>query len=309
MRRRIACGGLNVRHQFIVAAAWMVVGWLAHAAWDLLLICASAGGCIDDGQGAYCVLGSSEPSVIPPVAWTPAATAPGWAVPTKDGFFARIREWGYQPRTIIDVGANDGAWAKVAWADFGADKPDPPRLLMVEASPSRESNLAAAGFPFAISVVGRKAAYVDFFDNPRVSTGNSVLRERSHHFASTNATRVPMRTLDEILSTAPGGPGVAAPVILKLDVQGYEIEVLRGAPRTLEAVEVVALETSVIEYNAGAPLIAEVMSVMHELGFVVADLLEAHDHNGALAQLDFAFVKRGSQLLERAAAAAQLTHV
>ena len=222
-----------------------------------------------------------------------------------DGFFARIREWGFQPRTILDVGANQGNWAKDVWANFGAGSPEPPRLLMVEGSSGRIPDLNAAGFPFVISVVGPESRYVEFFDNPNAHTGNSVLKERTNHFSAIVPTRVPMRTLDDLIAAAPGGPS-QAPALLKLDVQGFELEVLKGAAATIATVEVAVLETSVIEYNAGSPLVAEVMSAMHALGFVVLDMLEVHHHNGALNQLDFAFVKRDSKLLLKSAEKAQL---
>lgn len=338
MGRRETGGTSSLGYKALVMIAWMAVGWVARVVWEPTCprggahdlrgsapappspIAQPAIAPVTSAPGSASAPVPTVPSTpsaavdaaatanIPPATWARGAVSVPVMARTESGFFARIRDWGFQPRTIIDVGANQGSWAKSAWADFGAGRSDPPRLLMVEGSSGREQTLAATGFPYAISVVGREARFIDFYDNPNANTGNSVLRERSHHFASTSATRVPMRTLDGILETAPGG-AVVAPALLKLDVQGYELEVLRGATRTLEAVEVVILESSVIEYNAGAPLVAEVMGFMHGLGFVAMDMLEQHHHNGALAQLDFAYVKRGSKLLEQAAAAAKLTPV
>lgn len=56
--------------------------------------------------------------------------------------------------------------------------------------------------------------------------------------------QVPVDTLDNALENAldAGSPGA---VLLKLDVQGFELEVLRGATRTLPAIDHVLVETSV----------------------------------------------------------------
>lgn len=338
MGKGVARGGPSVRLQVIGAVACVVVGWLARDGWAPA--CLSQGGAHDlrarlhepsspehflPATAATLPLSAAPPPVaalppapvnampadaqrsVPPPAWKRGSAAPPVVGLTREGFYARIRDWGFNPRTILDVGANQGDWAKGAWANFGGSSPEPPRLLMFEGSPRREPDLDRTGFPYVISVVGRETKFIDFYDNPVAHTGNSVLREQTHHFASTTPTRVPMRTLDELAAAAPNGPVIASPAILKLDVQGYEIEVLRGATRTLEAVEVVVLETAVVQYNAGAPLTAEVMGFMHSLGFVVFDMLEVHHSHGAVVQLDFAFVKRGSQLIKRAADAAQLT--
>ena len=52
--------------------------------------------------------------------------------------------------------------------------------------------------------------------------------------------------------------------LLKLDVQGYELEVLKGADGLLSAAEVVLLEASLIPVNKGCPLIADVIRFMDE---------------------------------------------
>lgn len=39
--------------------------------------------------------------------------------PPTGGFFARIRDWGFAPHMILDVGANEGNWAREIWSYFG----------------------------------------------------------------------------------------------------------------------------------------------------------------------------------------------
>ena len=102
-----------------------------------------------------------------------------------------------------------------------------------------------------------------------------------------------MNTLDDLVAAE-----VKSPILLKLDVQGYELEVLRGAVKTLSEAEVVIIECSLIQYNEGAPLFAEVVSFMGERGFVVYDfcgqMRRAND--GALFQMDVIFVRENSRL-------------
>ncbi len=58
---------------------------------------------------------------------------------------------------------------------------------------------------------------------------------------------------------------------MKLDVQGYEIEVMKGGNIALTNSEAVLMEVALLEYNRGAPLINEVFEFMSSFGFVPYD--------------------------------------
>ncbi len=87
-------------------------------------------------------------------------------------------------------------------------------------------------------------------------------------------------------------------MLLKVDVQGYELEVLRGGTRTLALAEVVLLEVSLLEYNQGAPLMPEVVAFMASAGFVPYDVCGQfrRETDNALCQIDIMFVRRESAL-------------
>jgi hypothetical protein len=106
-----------------------------------------------------------------------------------------------------------------------------------------------------------------------------------------------MRTLDSIATV----DKVSGPLLLKLDVQGYELEVLRGAERLLQITEVAIFEASLIQYNEGSPLIDEIIAFMAERGFVVFDFCgqARRETDHALFQTDIAFVRRESPLRAR----------
>jgi hypothetical protein len=80
---------------------------------------------------------------------------------------------------------------------------------------------------------------------------------------------------------------------LKIDTQGYELQVLAGASKTLEKAQLVILEVALIEINCGGPVLHEVIAYMYVRGFVVYDIVETHRRplDGALSQVDLLFVR------------------
>jgi hypothetical protein len=75
--------------------------------------------------------------------------------------------------------------------------------------------------------------------------------------------------------------------MIKMDVQGAELDVLKGAEETLKTAKHVILELQRVEYNKGAPLKDTVIEYMDSLGF---DCLGEFSVNGPDG--DYHFVRR-----------------
>jgi FkbM family methyltransferase len=212
---------------------------------------------------------------------------------TMLGSIENLREVGFSPLGIVDVGANVGSWTR----DVAKIFPDA-LIHMVEAQPELMNDLAATAHQlgrrvtYSICLLGAKCiAQVPFHT---IGTGSSVFEEVTN--LEKKVRLLPMKRLDDIAAVR----AMNAPLLLKLDVQGYELEVLRGASETLKLTEAVLMEVSLLPYNKGAPLMPEVISFMHDLGFTPYDfcgeLRRVSDH--ALFQVDMIFVRKGSTLRE-----------
>jgi len=195
---------------------------------------------------------------------------------------------GFSPRTIIDIGAYEGDWsvtAKDIWPDS--------KIIMVE------PNLAKLKKLQTVASVLKGDVFVDVLGATNggkvqfniMETGSSVMNERSA-VPRTIETRT-LRTLDALTLE------IDAPGLLKIDAQGYELEILRGSDETLKQIEAVLLEVAVIEINEGAPLLHEVVGFMKERNFVASELVDVHRRplDGALSQIDIIFVRENSNLL------------
>jgi hypothetical protein len=85
-------------------------------------------------------------------------------------------------------------------------------------------------------------------------------------------------------------------VLLKLDVQGCELEVLRGASRSIDLVTLVEAELSIEAVYVDQPSILDMMRVMADLGFNLISLEPGFSDpvTGKLLEVDGTFA-RGPQ--------------
>jgi hypothetical protein len=91
---------------------------------------------------------------------------------------------------------------------------------------------------------------------------------------------------------------IVVPDFLKIDVQGYELEVLKGAEALLPSIEVVFTEVNHIEIYRGAPLAAEIIAWLGDRGYALHDICNfmPRPRDGALWQTDMIFVRASSRL-------------
>jgi hypothetical protein len=86
---------------------------------------------------------------------------------------------------------------------------------------------------------------------------------------------------------------VRRPCLLKIDVQGFELYVLKGAGETLDLVDEILVEASFVELYDGQPLAHEIVNYLGERGFRLADISSVSRQRGGRAlQAEFLF-RRG----------------
>lgn len=87
---------------------------------------------------------------------------------------------------------------------------------------------------------------------------------------------------------------IKPPAMLKLDVQGYEYEALRGCESLLAAFDLVYCECSFVELYGGQKLAADVIEWLGTKGFRLVGVFNpAYDALGQAVQADFLFQRAG----------------
>lgn len=217
----------------------------------------------------------------------------GSARATADDALARLPALGLAPRTVIDVGAAYGDWSALAGRLF----PEA-RMLLVEPLSEFAPFLEARAHELRDATVIAAAAGREPGGAPLHVHGDLVGTSLRDEPGTGAADReVTVVTIDALVEEH----AAEGPFVVKLDVQGAELDVLAGATATLESTELVQLEALLFPFYDGAPELADVVAFMRSAGFVVYDAVDLgyRPLDGALAQVDLLFVPESSVLRER----------
>lgn len=222
----------------------------------------------------------------------------------------KLARVGFRPDWVIDAGANKGAFTESVSRQW----PGVP-VLMIEANLVHKAHLGvvarrvealclALSVPLdchnAFLVMGllgdRDGQEVEFHRVEGAATGASVFKEHSNQNWTT--LKLQTQTLDTMARPLLNSMATRRG-LLKLDVQGAEMLVLAGATRVLSRTDVILMEVSVMQYNRGAPLLAEMVLQLRSLGFIAWKMTEDHVvRSGHTIQMDFIFARPTSLLFD-----------
>jgi FkbM family methyltransferase len=219
--------------------------------------------------------------------------------PLKDGhhavtesFFDTLLKLNYAPQHIVDVGANRGNWTRTAVKYFPQA-----RFTMFEPQEKMRQEVAdlltLPGIEFHCMGAGPVNSTMHLSQHDRDDSHTFALTSQQAMDFGYPQIKVPVVALDEFFK----GKGMPKVDILKIDAEGWDLEVLKGARRTAEAAGIVLMEASIL--NPLFPNTAEeVIGAMSRLGFSLFDITDLNrtTRDGALWLVEFAFVKRDGPL-------------
>ena len=211
----------------------------------------------------------------------------GGARRTMAAALDNLKRVGLEPATVIDVGVGYGT--EELWEAFPRA-----RLLLVEPIPDRfggAAQLAADrrdGAELVEAAAGADAgsATITVHRAPEMS---SLLGTWIGDRDGGERREVPVVRVDDAVHER----SLPGPYVLKVDVEGAELDVLDGASAVLGETEAVLLEVRLFELVPGGAQLHDVIPYMRERGFVAYDLFGGAVRliDGALAVTNFVFVR------------------
>jgi FkbM family methyltransferase len=211
-------------------------------------------------------------------------------------FFALIKRYGFNPRHIVDVGANHGNWTREAVKYF-------PNAHYTLVEPQEElkihvQDLIDSGYQI-------HWVHAGVSDRAEVLTLNVDRRDHSSTFLEAPRTvngairraKVPVKTLNEIVASS----GLPVPEMVKIDAEGFDLKALSGASELFGKTDIFLAEVSLGQRDFENTALA-VIQRMADAGYRFMDItyLDRSPQCGVLWLCEFAFLRNTCALLNGA---------
>lgn len=197
-----------------------------------------------------------------------------------------LKELGFNPNTILDIGAHSGQffkWAREIWPEAF--------IWMLEANECHESklkNLATNNnAKYNIATIGDSEREVDFYtrsDKPHTE-GASYYKESAYWDIPQLVMNIP-KTLQPLDALFVDNSKFD---LIKIDTQGSELDIIKGGLKLCKKADYLLLEVSLVELNEKAPIGDEVIRTVENYGFEKIFSIGEHYMGEKLIQQDIVF--------------------
>ena len=186
---------------------------------------------------------------------------------------------------VLDIGAHQGLWTK----KFKEHYPDS-KVLMIEANEEHIDSLIRVG-PYVTALVGKENKEVDYYvcEDKKNTYGNGMYKENTN--VPFQCVKKKCVTLDFLLPDQKFD-------LIKIDVQGAELDIIQGSPTIIHHAKYLWLELQPHNYNIGAPSAGKVIGYLNQIGFEIATFDEINIGDGVIMGMDVLFVNTRNKSLE-----------
>lgn len=178
-------------------------------------------------------------------------------------------------KTIIDAGANSGQFSKAASYFFPEAKLDsfeplPDMYPIIEKKFRNNPNITTHNV-----ALGNENGTIKFNKNKygHISSIMEISEENIHYPKQQNdldQINVGIKRLDDIFPPQT----IQRPALLKLDVQGYEMEVLKGGDETMKQIDYIVIEANMEQLYKGQASFTEMNKFLNGNGFELEAMLD-----------------------------------
>jgi len=203
----------------------------------------------------------------------------------------------YKIKSVLDVGANQGLYA-LGLIENGYQhkilsfEPIGSVFEKLQANCKKYPNWTAFNFGIGNEEGELNINVSENFVSSSILKVEEISINAKPQTRIVNQEKIKITTVDNFLSTKPELEGE---ILLKLDVQGYELEALRGAIHSLPNIKLVQAELSFVPIYKGSPVFRDVVDFLEEHDFEIYTIIPGFrdGSTGRLLQADGIFVKRG----------------
>ena len=210
----------------------------------------------------------------------------------KFKIYNRLKELGFNPKTIIDCGACVGEWSGQIRSIFQNSF-----IMGVDANDWCDGNIPHTNVSEIHVLSNKEDEEIIFYKKVEgLCTGDSIFKEDTQHYQKHNT--IEELRITKTLKTLCDKHNLDKIDLLKIDTQGSEILIMEGLGNRLYDVEFIELECSLVEWNIGGCSLYEVIEFLKD-DFKIYDIPELNRiNNGDLAQVDIIFQNKKSKIVK-----------
>jgi FkbM family methyltransferase len=174
----------------------------------------------------------------------------------------------FTPKVIYNIGASTLHWTKEVkkiWNDV--------EIIAFDAIQEAEELYKSQNVKYNIGVLSdQDNKVVNFYENKENPAGNSYYRENGHpnsiNIYPENSYK---EKVSKTLTTVVKERLFSLPELIKIDVQGAELDILKGGQEIISNAKYLIIELQNIEYNKGAPLANITIDFLIENGWEIVE--------------------------------------
>ena len=198
----------------------------------------------------------------------------------------------YRPHVILDIGARHG-WFFHCWQDW-CPEAEVHAFEPIQEAYDISTQLYGSHPLVTINQAGvgssEGSLKIHIFEKSGASNSFLPLRKETWEevkFETGDVTEreVPVTTVSSYLQRKT----ISSVYLMKIDVQGYELEVLKGAEEVLPRIDHIFLETGIIPFYEGAPIFTDIYEYLAKKGFHLMRMQAWHRGNHKLMETDMLF--------------------
>jgi FkbM family methyltransferase len=216
----------------------------------------------------------------------------------KAKYFERLTNMkiiGFNPKVIFDGGAHVGSWSKTVFSLFPKAE-----FVLIEPNPAVSSQVfdylsqVNINYRLVEKAIGssQREIFLNIWGNadPR-AVGSSILENVRDE--APKKIKCQLIDLDSIAQEFN-----LSPDLVKLDLQGFELEALKGSQKILEKTELFIIEFGCLEAMHNRTTPRELIDFMYDRNYILYDIVDLgyRPFDSALTGGDFFFLKKDSQL-------------
>lgn len=200
-----------------------------------------------------------------------------------------LKQRGYSPQTVYDIGAADGSWTRQAlnyWPDA--------TYVCFEPLAERQDALRALRSSLSSGRIQIEACGVGDTDGQLSIGVTDFLWDSSFAYSGSSARTVPIRRLDSLIAA-----GTPIPSFIKIDVQGFEKRVLEGGQEAMRHADLILMECTFFPFCDDMRTLDVTIAYMAAHDFIPYEFVDylRRPLDGAMGQCDILFIRKDHPLI------------